>query len=188
MTKDIYRLADRLQRELLAIAADRSPEDWAAHGPRVLLDAWASLVRWSACDEPRWRISAAVADEIGDMLLPPDLPLSTARVRAEAVAYQLPDRGAWIVLARHAPAPCAVIVHGDVRWAYAQPVLTYCTVLEDGALASGYLSLADMPTAGALHLRPGLTLALSGPRALNAAEVSEEDYRVSLALLHHYLP
>lgn len=187
MTKDIYRLADRLQRELLELAADRSPEDWAAHAPRVLLDAWASLYRWNHDGEHRWRISAAAADEVGDMLLPPDLPLATAPVRAKAVAYQLPDRGAWIILARHAPAPSDVIVRGDVRWAYAQPVLTYCTMIER-ELASGYISIADMPTAGALLLRPGLSLTLSGHRVLGAAEISEEDWRLSLALLHHYLP
>ena len=42
-----------------------------------------------------------------------------------------------------------------------------------------------MPTPSVLELRPGMTM-LSGP--LTAAEIAEEDYRVSLAIAQHYRP
>lgn len=188
MTRDLHTQARRLQDQLLRAASSLPPETWARHVPRVLLDSWASLLRWHECGERVWRISAAAADETGDMLLPSDLSLATARVRAEAVCYQLPDRESWIVLARHAPAPCEVVVRGDVRWAYAQPVLTYCTEL-DGALSAGVYNLLDCPTADSLPLSiaPGTSLGLKGMRPLGEAEVTEEDSRISLALLHHYI-
>lgn len=189
MTRDLYTHATRMQAQLLRAASSLPAESWAREVPRVWLDAWASLVRWHECGERVWRISAAAADETGDMLLPPDLSLATARVRAEAVCYQLPDRETWIVLARHAPAPREVLVRGEVRWAFRQPVLTYCTEI-DGALAAGYYSLADYPTAGALpvSIRPGTVHGLTGVRPLGDAETTEEEARLSLALLHHYLP
>lgn len=189
MIRDLHSHAARLQAMLLRAAASLPAETWARDVPRVLLDAWASLVRWHECGERVWRISAAAADETGDMLLPADLPLATARVRAEAVCYQLPARETWIVLARHAPAPCEVIVRGDLRWAYRQPVLTYCTQIDD-SLASGIYNLDDCPTAGSLPLTiaPGTSLGLRGVRPLGEAEVSEEEARISLALIHHYMP
>lgn len=177
MNRTIYALAESLQRKLGAISLNDAP--------RVMIDAWASLYRWHVTGERVWRISDEQADRLMDEPLPPALNLATAPVRGEAVAYQLPDRSEWIVLARHAPAPCLVVVHGDCRWSYAQPVLTYCTELPDGSLASGYFSLADMPTPSVLELRPGMTM-LSGP--LTAAEIAEEDYRVSLAIAQHYRP
>lgn len=189
MTSDLHALASRLQDDLLR-AADTLPADtWARQVPRALIDSWASLLRWHECGERVWRISRAAADETADMLLLPELPLATARVRAEAVCYQLPDRETWVVLARHAPAPRRVTVRDDVCWDYAQPVLTYCTMV-DGALAGGYYSLADYPTAGVLPLsiRPGTSIGLHGARQLGNAEVAEEDARVSLALIHHYMP
>ena len=183
MTKDLYRLAEQLQEQLRATS---SLQD----APRVLLDAWASLYRWHGSGERVWRISPAAADETADMLLPPELPLATARVRAEAVCYQGPERGEWIILARHAPAPCEIMVYAPLRWAYRQPLLTYCTESESGELASGYYSLADYPTAGSLpdRIRPGTALGLAGARTLGDTATTEEEARVALALLHHYLP
>lgn len=186
MIPDIRALAHRLQADLLR-AVESAPADWTSAVQRVQLDAWATLARWNEHGERVWRISAAAADETADMVLPADLPLETAPFRAEAVAYQLPDRAQWVVIARHAPAPCVVPVAEGVSWAFRQPVLTYCTALPDGALGAGYYSLADYPTAGTLPLtiRPGVS---STGRKLTAPEVAEEDARVSLALLHHYLP
>ena len=57
----------------------------------------------------------------------------------------------------------------------------------DGTLAAGYYSLTDQPTPARLSLRPGVTLGLT-LRQLTAASIAEEEYRVGLALLHHYLP
>lgn len=189
MTRDLYRHAERLQRLLQQVAQGRGP-DGLKDAPRIALDAWATLYRWHEGGERVWRISPAVADEMADVVLPPDLPLATAPVRAEAVAYQLPERGQWLVLARHAPAPAVVVVYGEIRWAYAQPVLTYCTELEDGTLASGGYSLTECPTAGSLpdRLRAGTSLGLQGARRLGEAETTEEEARLALALVHHYLP
>lgn len=185
----LHAHAERLQSALLRIAKTEPADQWAARAPRVMLDAWASLIRWHECGERIWRISAAVADEVGDMVLPPDLALATARVRAEAVCYQLPDRTEWIVLARHAPAPREVVVRGEVRWAFRQPLLTYCTEI-GGALCAGYYSLADYPAAGQLPLSmpAGTSLGLRRARPLGETETLEEESRVSLALLQHYLP
>lgn len=186
MTRDLYRHAARLQKILTEHAQDRPPETWAKHAPRVALDAWATLYRWHQSGERVWRISSLMAEALADMVLPSDLPLATAPLRADAIAYQLPERGEWIIIARHAPAPAEVIVHGDVRWAYAQPVLTYCTELE-GGLASGYYSLADYPTAGDLpdRILPGVSLGRKA-RRLGEAEITEEESRVALALVQHF--
>lgn len=186
MKQDLYTLAQRTQ-DALRRAADAAPDTWPQLVPRVQLDAWATLWRWHAGGERVWRISAAMAEETEDMVLPPDLDLATARTRGEAVAYQLPLRSEWIVLARHVPAPAEIPVYGAARWAYAQPVLTYCTVLADGTLSAGYYSLTDQPTPARLSLRPGITLGRS-IRALTEASIAEEEYRVALALIHHYLP
>ncbi|HEX2861528.1 MAG TPA: hypothetical protein VHN79_07800 [Lacunisphaera sp.] len=192
MKKSLYTQAQRLQPLLLRYhqqAAD--PAGWIEGVPRVVLDGWATLSAWHRHGERVWRISAAAADETADMLLPPDLDLATARVRGEAVAYQLPERSEWIVLARHAPAPCAVTVLGpDIGWSYAQPVLTYCTEGEDGGLRAGYYSLADYPTACSLPdlIRPGTATGMRGTRQLGAADTADESARVALALIHHYLP
>lgn len=187
MIRDLYALSTRLQDQLLQAASSLPADTWANQAPRVLLDAWASLVRWHECGERVWRITPAAADETADMLLPADLPLATAPVRAEAVCYQLPDRSQWIIIARHTPAPCEVVVRGGVRFAYAQPVLTYCTLLADDTLASGFASLVDQPTPVELTLAPGHRYGRT-LRALTEAECAEEDYRMSLALLHHYFP
>lgn len=186
MKQAIYSLAERLQTELLQ-TADRHPDGWVKHTHRVQLDAWATLSRWHNSGERVWRISQAMAEETEDMVLPSDLDLATARVRGEAVAYQLPERSEWILLARHAPAPCDVQVRGNVAWAYAHPVLTYCTLLPDGALAAGYFSLSDQPTPNRLVLHAGITLGQS-VRSLTEASIVEEEYRIALALIHHYMP
>ena len=186
MRQDLYTLAQRTQ-DALRTVAQAAPDMWTQLVPRVQLDAWSTLWRWHAAGERVWRISQAMAEETEDMVLPAALDLATARTRGEAVAYQLPLRSEWTVLARHAPAPAEIPVYESARWAYAQPVLTYCTVLADGTLAAGYYSLADMPTPDRLALRPGVTLGQS-IRALTEASIAEEDYRVMLALVHHYLP
>ena len=118
MKQDLYALAERLQTALLRVVADH-PADWGQHIPRVQLDAWATLSRWHAGGERVWRISAAMAEETEDMALPSALDLATARTRGEAVAYQLPLRSEWIVVARHTSAPCEVIVRSSVR-----PIIT----------------------------------------------------------------
>lgn len=185
MKQSLYTLAQRTQ-DALRRAAEAAPDTWPQLVPRVQLDVWATLYRWHAGGERVWRISAAMAEETEDMILPPDLDLATARTRGEAVAYQLPLRSEWIVLARHVPAPSEIPVYGAARWAYAQPVLTYCTMLADGTISAGYYSLTDQPTPARLSLRPGITLGQS-IRALTAASIAEEEYRVALALIHHYI-
>jgi len=189
MSETLHTLATRLQAQLLEKAAALPAETWARQVPRVLLDSWASLVRWHEAGEQVARISASMADETGDMVLASGLRLASARVRAEAVCYILPEESEWIVLARHAPAPCEVVVKDAVRWAYRQPVLTYCTMIGD-TLAAGFYSLEDYPTSGDLPLlmaRRGSVIGRKGERVLGEAETMEEEARVSLALIHHYL-
>lgn len=191
MKKSLYAHAQRLQPLLLQYHQKASdPARWVEGVPRVLLDGWATLEAWHRCGEQVWRISRAVAEETADMTLPAGLALSTARTRGAAVAYQLPDRAEWVVIARHAPAPSPVTVMGaDIGWAFSQPVITYCTEGDDGGLCAGFISLADCPTAASLPdlIRPGSSLGQHGERQLGATETAEESARLSLALLHHYM-
>lgn len=177
--KQAYQLAESLQQKLRAFSQAE-----IAHAPRVMLDSWASLFLWHRSGEKTWRISEEQAERLLDDPLPEDLRLETAPTRGPAVLYQLPEFSAWIILARHrASAP--VQVWESVAWAYAQPVLTYCTPLESGAIAAGYLNLIDQPTPGALTLSPGRSLTRG---ALTEAEITEEDFRLSLSTAQHYRP
>lgn len=207
--KLIYRVSHWLQRELIAIG---HPLDRA---PRIQLDAWASLLTWHQSGEQVWRIREEQAERLLDEPLPAELDLATAPTRGHAVCYTLPDRREWIVLAR-IPANHTITVHGDLGWAYRQPVLTYCTTI-GARLASGYLQLLDQPHPPDLALRPGTALfrrlpptSLAGvsetvhspshppgggpgdgnfsQRQLGDADIVEEDYRVSLAIAQHYRP
>lgn len=174
--KRIYGHATRLQGIILEAGLSKAP--------RVALDGWASLYAWHQAEEPWWRISEEHAERMLDEPLPPDLELATAPHRGPAMAYQLPDRGEWIVLAVHRRA-APIIVRDDVYWGYAQPVLTYCTELASGDLATGYISLVDHPRAQDLQLRPGFRLTGA---ALTDVEILEEDYRLALAIAQHYRP
>lgn len=193
MKQALYAHAQAIQPQLLRLH-QRAPDParWVETVPRVLIDAWATLEAWHRHGERVWRISRAAAEETADMLLPADLPLATARTRGEAVAYQLPERDEWIVLARHQPrTPITVLGPAVGIDGFAQPLLTYVTELRDGALAAGYYSLADYPTAGSLPdlIRGGHGYSTTrAPRPLGEAETAEESARVALALLHHYLP
>lgn len=177
--KHIYRIAEGLQRQLRAFSQDQ-----LGQAPRVFLDAWASLWLWSQSGEKVWRITEEQADRLLDDPLRADLPLATAPTRGAAVCYQLPDYESWIVLARH-QTKTFIQVWGELGWAYAQPVLTYCTPLETGALSAGYLNLLDQPHPPDIHLRPGRGL-ISGQ--LNEAQIVEEDFRLFLAIAQHYRP
>ena len=160
-TKHAYRLAIDI--------ADRIREhpDHATT-PRILIDAWATLYQWHRTGEQAWRITPEQAQRLLDEPLPADIPLATATTRAPAMLYQLPERRQWILLARHqAHQPTPSPAEGPAAWAFAQPLLTYCTTLEDGTLAAGHFNLLDQPT---------------------PATIAEEDYRVSLAIAQHYRP
>lgn len=176
--KHLYRLADKIQRELLTYG---HPIDRA---PRVLLDTWSSLSAWNQAGEKTWRISHEQAEILLDTPLPATLPLATAPTRGPAVCYILPDLSEWIILARIS-ALHKIIIQGDISWAYSQPVLTYCTALESGPIAAGYVNLTDQPTPDRLHLQPGTA---SRRGKLSEAEITEEDYRLSLAIAQHYRP
>jgi len=176
MRKHIYRLANDLQHRLLEVG---NPLDRA---PRVILDAWASLWRWHDTGERTWRITSEHEDALMANPLPSDLPLATAKRRGPAVAYQLPDRRQWIVLAYHDGKREPITVLGpEIGWSYSQPILTFATMIDD-ALASGYYNLTDQPTPADLHLRPGTSLR----GALTAADIVEEDYRVAIAITDYY--
>lgn len=176
MLSHIYEIANRLQRSLLE--AESIPT-----APRVALDGWASLQAWNQAGQQRWPISPEQADRLLDEPLPVDLALATASTRGPAVCYVLPD-GAWIVLARHEKNQF-IPVFGEVGWGYSGPVLTYCTELEDRSVASGYINLLDQPTPAHLKLYPG-TATKAGP--LTEVQITEEDYRLSLAIAQHFRP
>jgi hypothetical protein len=111
--------------------------------------------------------------------------LQPAPVRAEAMAYQMPDRAEWIVIARH-PAMAMINVYQDLGWQYRQPLLTYCMEPPSGGLAAGFFNLIDQPTPERLMLSPGTTLTMAGPRKLGTGEITEDDYRVTMAITHLY--
>lgn len=177
MTKDLHDLAHRLQ-DLLRAAPSMD------QAPRGAVDGWAALYGWHRAGERWWRISEEHAERLLDEPLPADLQLAMAPTRGEGMAYQLPDRQDWIVLARWQPQEI-IPVWGERTVAYRQPVLVYATAAADGTLLSGYVSLIDQPTPPDVHLRPGVSL-LRGP--LTDAEITEEDYRLSLAIAQHYRP
>lgn len=172
---DLYPITARLQRAIL----DAGP---ISQVPRVRLDAWASLQLWHTSGELMWRITPEQADRMMDEPLTSDLPLQTAPTRGPAVCYILPD-GEWIVLARHSAGE-EIKVRGAIAWSYNQPLLTYCTATDEG-LSSGYVNLIDQPTPRSVVLLPG-TGSISGP--LTAAQITSEDYRLSLAIAQHYRP
>lgn len=190
MTKHLYRLATNLQRSLLAVAGDSAPPiNWGALAPRVMIDAWATLSRWNASGEAITRITDEQESAILADPLPPNLPLATVPIRHGALACQLPALTDWIVIARHAPAPARVTVRHPHGWDYAQPVLTYIANCGDkpDSIASGFVNLIDQPTPAALSLIPGRTIRADGsiPR-LSEADITEEDYRLSLAIAALY--
>lgn len=177
MTRQALLLAHRLQSALLQLAGGGP----LSAAPRVLLDGWATLYRWHAAGQRVTRLTAEHEDAILDNPLPQDLDLAEADLRHEAIGIELSDRRDWIVIARHAPAPCEVVVQGEIRWAYGQPLLTFVTEI-GGDIKAGYFNLAAMPTPDALALRPGIALTRAGVRALAESETLEEDYRVALAI------
>lgn len=177
MTKHLYHHANTLQRLIVAAGGP-------VKAPRVAIDGWATLWLWHRHGEAVWRISAEQAERLLDEPLPPDLPLATAPTRGRAVAYQLPERREWVVLARHEAKAAIPIYAGLEPIAYDRPTLTYITETDDG-LDTGYYSLIDQPTPAALSLRPGYGLLLG---RLTQVDISEVDYRVSLAIAQHFRP
>lgn len=177
MTKQLYNHATTLQRLIMAAGGP-------AKAPRVAVDGWATLWLWHRHGEVVWRISAEQAARLLDEPLPLDLPLATAPTRGPAVAYQLPERDTWVLLARHEAGAVLPIYAGMEPIAYDRPTLTYATEIESG-LDTGYHSLIDQPTPAALALRPGYSL-LRG--RLTELDIAETDYRVSLAIAQHYRP
>lgn len=177
-SKQIYSTANRIHGKILDIGDVKKL-------PRVLIDAWASLYAWHQSGERVWRITAEQAGRLLDEPLPDAIMLESSPTRGPAVCYELPSRRDWIVLARHAPPPCEIVVFENLRWAYGEPILTYCTELENGTLSSGYFNLRDYPNPSKIQIRPGYGL-ISGK--LTMAEIAEEDYRVSLAIAQHYRP
>lgn len=183
MTKDLYRLAEKLQRKLRELTGD-DPSKVAAV-PRVMLDAWATLQKWNLTGEAIVRITEEEEQGLLSHRLPNDLGLALAKLKHESLACQLPNRKEWIVIARHAPGPVEIVVYGPLRWAYKQPLLTYVTELEDGSLAAGFINIVDQPTPVHLSLQPG-TLQGKKPKKLSEAEITTEDYRFTLALTKLY--
>lgn len=187
MTKHLYRHAVVLQEQLMGAAMLHPAEEWVRCVPRVQPDAWATLWRWHQAGEPIVRIT----EEMESALLarPPDpaTPLANVPLQREALACQLPDRSQWMVVARHAPAPAYIPVHGEHGWAYGEPVLTYCgssALGTESGLVSGFVNLLDQPTLGALLLGAGtITAAVSEePRPLQETAILADDYRFTLAL------
>lgn len=188
MKKHLYRHATTLQSALRRAAGDFPlPVNFGKLCPRVQLDAWATLFRWHQAGEPTVRITDESEDAAISAPLPRDLHLATHPLRHEAVAFQLPERSLWIVLARHAPAPCHVVVWQEHGWDFAQPLLTYCANTESGGLAAGYINLADQPTLADLRLDPGHIMRRDGKTdKLTDAEITDDDYRLTLAIHHLY--
>ena len=187
MTKHIYRIASGLQETLLGAAMLYPPDEWPHHVPRVHLDAWATLYRWHAEGERIWRVTEQEEAWMLDHPLPARLPLIDAPVRAEALAVQLPDRSEWVVIARHATAPVTIPVHGDVRFGYTQPLLTYCSPgsrTDDGSLGSGFVNLIDQPEYGSIRLIAGTLTGEqdAAERQLTKDELGMDAYRLLVGI------
>ena len=179
MKKHLYQLATQLQEGLRGAAQAGKP---IGQVPRALLDAWATLYRWSRSGEPIVRLTDESEEAMLERPLQATLPLARAPLATEALACQLPSRSDWIVIARHAPAPCWVQVWEQIGWEYAQPVLTYSGLL-DGVTLSGYLSLEDMPTPADLRLQAGTLLRADGASTpLGEADVLPEEYALTMAV------
>lgn len=171
MTKHLHKLAHDLQARLLSGGGpDR-------HMHPVLRDGWASLYRWHESGERVWRIEDAKPPELAD-----DLPLATANIYAPGVAYQMPDRAAWIVVARHTVEE-PIQVSPDQSYAFPEAMLTYVTQVDTG-IAAGCINLEEAPTWRDLYLAPGN----SGARALTQDDIAVEETRFLLALRYLYRP
>lgn len=176
MTKQLHKLAHEIQA---AILRDGGPP---RDTPAVLTDAWASLQRWYEAGERVWRIEPTVETPE----LPSDLVLATAPVQEPGICYTGPERGDWIVVARHA-AEQVIVVYGDKTFAFSTPVLTYLTATESGGIASGRVNLDDLPTWGDMYLMAGKTRQANGSeRWLHQDEIATEEERFHRALRHWY--
>ena len=168
MTQRLPKLAHEVQRRLLSGGAPRTMEP-------VLRDAWASLFRWHEAGEHVYRIQEIKPD------LPPELDLANAPVIHESSCYELPGGKDRIVLARHQASQPIVIHAPEAVYAYPDPLLTYCTELAGGALASGVLNLVESPRYRDLYLPAGKSSGKSGERWLHQDEIAEEERRLRLA-------
>ncbi len=188
MTKHLHLLAAEMQRTLRRAAGDLpAPVDWSTLALRIHLDTWATLYRWHRAKEPIIRITEETEAAILDDGLPADTVLATAPLKHEALACQLPDRRQWIVIARHAPAPCDVAVWQQHGWRYGQPLLTYCCNTDDGGLMAGFVNLIDQPRLRDLDLMPGRLIKKDGTMPkLTVAEITEESYRLEMAIFSLY--
>jgi len=185
MTKHIYRLASGLQDQLLGAAMLHPAGEWARLVPRVQLDAWASVWRWHIDGEIITRVTEEMAAAFAAHPLPGDLPLATAPLQSASLGVQLPDRSEWIVIARHAPAPATIPVHGQHHWAYAQPVLTYCASSALGSqtgLASGFVNLIDQPTPRDITLFAGRVTSMETEESRPITDISVDAQRLAIAL------
>lgn len=175
MTKHIYRLATRLQQTLLGAPWPPPPEI------RVMVDAWASLQAWHAAGEHVYRIRR-------DVRMPPiapDLDLAAAPTVRPAVCYVL-DTDQWLIVARHRAHEPIPIRAPERIIGYPAPVLTYCTEVEHGRLASGYVNLTDIPVVSRLRLGAGTSIGLAGATALDGHDISEEMLRLARCLPYYY--
>lgn len=185
MTKHLYRLAHALQETLRKSAGSPPAKNWVQSVPRMHLDAWATLFRWNQIGEPITRITEEQESALLEGL-PPDLDLARTPLSQPALAIQMPERKYWFVIARH-EAKEPIVVHGEQMWAFQNPIITYVSNCHDGLLMSGYVNLGDQPTPAHLRLYPGFALKSDGScQPLAEAEITEDDYRLALALSAFY--
>lgn len=175
---DLYQLATSVQAQLLDGGGEIMDQ------PRILLDTWASLTRWNLEGEHLQQLTEADVSAARRLRPDPDFALATP-VDPRAVAYQLPlPATPWIVLARH-DAGEEIVIHSDRRFAFRQPILSYCVRVGTG-LGAGYISLVDQPTLAALNLQPGSKLTIGGPGKLAQADIREEAIALAITIPFFY--
>lgn len=150
--------------------------------PPTARDGYAALWTWEQCGYPIHRLTAQdlVAARAG---LPPDLRLATAATRGPALAYQLPERDQWIVLARIV-ARDPIEVSPDARYAYSETMLCYVTEIGDWAI--GCINLDKSPTVSTLQIAPGKMYRELYSQPLDRDDIKQEVMRIAMALPHFY--
>lgn len=177
MTKHLLRIQAALRAKLLERGLPLRPPL-----PPAERDGYAALWQWDHYDRHVHRLTPEQA-----MAARRGLPLDTRLDKDEcrgAVAYQLLERGQWIVLARiYARDPITVQDHHAL--AYAEPMLVYITDL-DGTWATGCVNLRDCPTPARLQIAPGKFYRELYSQPLEREDLREELIRLAMVLPHFY--
>lgn len=180
MTKLLHRIRAALRDRLL----ERGVPLQRPLNP-VARDGYSVLWQWGEAGEPIRRMTPEMVMQAREWGLPLDLPLAHAPTRAYALAYQLVDRGEWIVVGR-IPAGKQVIVSEPHAIGYSEPMLLYLTE-SDGTWRAGCYNLQHSPTPRQLRITPGRHFAELWTTVLDRSALETELLRLAQVLPHYYI-